>query len=143
MLYPLSYGGGAGAIGGRKPGRRTNEATGIGGSDGFRQREWPGRLVYRCRPASKQQGRELAGESGRVGLFGSPIVAVQRERVTLLPGHELAEVGWLPRSWRQALSSVAGGQYGSEGGVRQPRVEAWSTRVRVARATIGRVSSAR
>jgi hypothetical protein len=45
--------------------------------------------------------------------------------------------------WRQALFSLAGGQYGSEGGVRQPRAEAWSIRVRVARATIGRVSSAR
>ena len=50
---------------------------------------------------------------------------------------------WLACCWRQALSSLAGGQYGSDGGVRQPRVEAWSTRVRVARATIGRVSSAR
>jgi hypothetical protein len=53
------------------------------------------------------------------------------------------ELGVLPRSWRQALLSLAGGQCGSDGGVRQPRVEAWSTRVRVARATIGRVSSAR
>jgi hypothetical protein len=34
MLYPLSYGGGAGAIGGRKPDRRTNEAIGIGLPDG-------------------------------------------------------------------------------------------------------------
>jgi hypothetical protein len=33
MLYPLSYGGGAGAIRGRKPRRRTNEATGIGRFD--------------------------------------------------------------------------------------------------------------
>ena len=45
--------------------------------------------------------------------------------------------------WRQALFSLAGGQYGSDGGVRQPRATAWSIRVRVARATIGRVSSAR
>ena len=51
--------------------------------------------------------------------------------------------GTVRRSWRQALFSLAGGQYGSDGGVRQPRVEAWSIRVRVARATIGRVSSAR
>jgi hypothetical protein len=63
--------------------------------------------------------------------------------LTLLPGQEVAELAWLPRSWGQALFSLAGGQYGSDGGVRQPRVEAWSIRVRVARATIGRVSSAR
>jgi hypothetical protein len=45
--------------------------------------------------------------------------------------------------WRQAHFSLDGGQYGSEGGVRQPRAEAWSIRVWVARATVGRVSSAR
>lgn len=45
--------------------------------------------------------------------------------------------------WRQALFSLAGGQYGSEGSVRQPRAEAWSIRVRIARPTIGRVSLAR
>jgi hypothetical protein len=39
--------------------------------------------------------------------------------------------------------SPAGGQYGSSGGVRQPHVEAWSIKAWVARATIGRVSSAR
>ena len=44
---------------------------------------------------------------------------------------------------RQVSGSPAGGQYGSEGGVRQPRIEARSIRVWVARATIGRVSSAR
>ena len=45
--------------------------------------------------------------------------------------------------WRQAVYALAGGQNGSEGGVRQPRAEAWSMRVWVARATIGRASSAR
>ena len=44
---------------------------------------------------------------------------------------------------RQALFSLAGGQCGSVGGVRQPTADAWSISVRVARATIGRVSSAR
>lgn len=43
----------------------------------------------------------------------------------------------------QAVVSLVGGQCGSEGGDRQPELEAWSIRVRVARATIGRVSSAR
>ena len=39
--------------------------------------------------------------------------------------------------------SLAVGQYGSQGAVRQPRTEAWSVRARVARGTIGRASSAR
>ena len=43
----------------------------------------------------------------------------------------------------QAPLSLAAGQCGSDGGVRQPQVEAWSIRARVARATMGRVSSAR
>jgi hypothetical protein len=43
----------------------------------------------------------------------------------------------------QTVAALAGGQNGSEGGIRQPAVEAWSISARVARATIGRVSSAR
>jgi len=51
----------------------------------------------------------------------------------------------LPVAFRfvQALLSLAAGQCGSAGSVRQPRADAWSISVRVARATIGRVSSAR
>jgi hypothetical protein len=64
----------------------------------------------------------------------------------------LADVGdrWQPADsphlplWSASSPVHAGwGQHGSDGGVRQPTAEAWSIKVLVARATIGRVSSAR
>jgi hypothetical protein len=52
-------------------------------------------------------------------------------------------VGSLNGVDQQAEGCWVGGQCGSEGGVRKPRVEAWSIRVRVTRVTIGRLSLAR
>ena len=66
----------------------------------------------------------------------------RRQRLGLQGDHDQASRN-KNFSKKKKKTKKAGGQYGSDGGVRQPRVEAWSIRVRVARATIGRVSSAR
>jgi hypothetical protein len=60
-----------------------------------------------------------------------------------LPGPNSAGLGHVRLGLGQTLSSLLGGQCGSAGAVRQPRVEARSVKIWMARVTTGRASSAR
>ena len=85
--------------------------------------------------------KDELGEHGELGYYHAYLRLKERlvDLIRVNRCVSVCDVG----GGRSPLFSLDGSQYGSEGRLRQPTAEAWSIRVRAARATAGRVSSAR